>query len=275
MAKNKAGAALPSRSQPNHAAVPSTTTVEASNGVKALATDAARKHELRMKQLDIYLKEVDQRFTEMRDYNNRYQQAMLLYLSALGAALGLTVSGKLSIAAIRQYSDAPVVIYLFIALNLLVLFHGVTLSSWSMSYAKYNAVFLAPRVAELAEVEDGPVSFDHWGSDVKAVAVRARGIGYMMWFALVLVTCVASLSLADIGAYARAGTGQCALTVVAAITLPALLLLTLHTAFSESFMTQHYFERNPPDVRTKVWVVTLTSWLGIVGVSVILVAARW
>jgi hypothetical protein len=185
-----------------------------------------------MKRLDILMKEAEQRFTEMRDYNIRYQQAMLLYLSALGAALGLTVSGKLSISAIRQFPDAPIVVFLFVALNLLVLFHGVTLSSWSMSYAKYNAVFLGPKIAELAEMRDGPVGFDHWGSDVKGVAVRARGLGYMMWFALVIITCVGSLTLGDIGGYARSGMGQRVLVVAAALGLPALLLLTLHTALA-------------------------------------------
>src|SRR5437773_733348 len=101
---------------------------------------------------------------------------MLLYLSALGAALGLTVSGRLSISAIRTYPDAPIVVFLFVALNLLVLFHGVTLSSWSMSYAKYNAVFLGPKIAEFAEMRDAPLDFDHWNSDVKGVAVRARSL---------------------------------------------------------------------------------------------------
>jgi hypothetical protein len=230
---------------------------------------------LRLKQLDILLKEMEQRFNEMRDYNNRYQQAMLLYLSALGAALGLTVSGKLNISAIAEFPDAPVVIFLFITLNLLVLFHGVTLSSWSMSYAKYNAVFLAPRIAELAEMAEGPVSFDRWGSDVKRVALRARGIGYLLWFGLVIMTCVGSLTLPRYGAYAAGGIGPRTLMIGAAVALPALLLLTLHTAFSDWFITPHYFNPEPPDVSRTVWLVTVPTWTGLVVTGFTIVFASW
>lgn len=229
----------------------------------------------RLKHLDILLKEMEQRFTEMRDYNNRYQQAMLLYLSALGAALGLTVSGKLNISAISDFSDAPVLVFLFVALNLLVLFHGVTLSSWSMSYAKYNSVFLAPRIAELAKMSGGPISFDHWGSDVKAVAVRARGIGYLLWFSLVTVTCVGSLSLPRYGVYAASGFGPRVLMIAASLALPGLLLLTLHTAFSEWFVTSYYFDPNPPDVRLKVWIATAATWTILVVVGFMIVLAAW
>lgn len=231
--------------------------------------------DLRFKQIDILMAELQQRFTEMRDYNGRYQQAMLLYLSAVGAGIGLTASGKLSIAAVRDYQDAPVIVILFIMLNLLVVFHGITLSSWSMSYAKFNSVFLAPRIAELAKMQDIAVMFDRWGGDIKGVALRARGIGYMLWVSLVGMTSLGSLSVVNFRKYAAGGMVPRALLIAAAVGLPTLLVLTAHTAFSEWFITPHFANPNPPDVRRKVWTAALIASALVLLTAAAIVAGHW
>jgi len=223
-------------------------------------------------QLMVLLKWEEHLQAALRDYNGRYQQAVLLYLGALGAALGLSVSGKLSIAELARYPNAPVVVMLFIALSLLVVFHGVTLSSWSMSFAKYMTVVLGPEIRKASGLSAEFPNFDHWDGDIKAHAVRVRSGGYFLWFLLVLSTCLGALTTVHWSVYIASGISAKTLVIVGGSGLVMLLALTLYVSFVELLLLQHYFDPRPQNVRVPAAIATFITTALIAVVAGALVA---
>lgn len=116
------------------------------------------------------------------------------------------------------------------ALSLLVVYHGVTLSSWSMSFAKYLTVVLGREIRRLGNVATTFPSFDHWDGDIKAHAVRTRAGGYLLWFFVVLSTCSGSLTVVNWRTYYESGWIAKTFIIVGGAGIALLLMLTLHAA---------------------------------------------
>lgn len=220
-----------------------------------------------MQLLDLLVDHRNQLLQSVNDYNKRLDRTVILYLTALYAAIGLRVTGKVNLTDLSNDPELTLVAFLFIFLNLCIIIHGVSQSAWSMALAKFVHINVNDDICEIVKKSKKrmPSSFtewDIWNNDLKGLAVRTRDIVVVLWVIQVLGVSIFSLRLVDLKGFHTIHPVQ---TYISAVFLFVFLTFALYLGLLELYLTNKFQRKtdtySPPRLMLKV---------GALGISIVL-----
>jgi len=201
----------------------------------------------------------------LSEYNSRLDRTIALYLSAVYAALGLHVSGRLDLTPIRGDTRFAPLAFLFIFLNLCIILYGISLSAWSISLAKFIHHHVDPKLRGTRGPSSQVGVWDDWDHDVKGVAVQTRTVVMILWILLVLVCSLLSLSVVNVRGYYEQHTF---VAVLMGAVLIALLTYIFYEGVLEWYYVRQFREIEPRRPKRLLllfqaaMVATIVSWVG-------------
>lgn len=220
-----------------------------------------------MKRLEILIDQRNQLLQQMSEYNKRLDRTVMLYLTALYAAIGLRVTGKIEINSFYQDPEITLIAFLFVFLNYCIITHGISQSSWAMSLAKFvhNNVDEDIRLVLRENNEPFPKSiagWDDWTSEIKGLANLSRNIVVGLWVLIVLGASLYSLRLVNIKEFYSQ---QFFLTVSSGILLYLFQTYVIYIGLLELYFITKFHLRSekiaPPLLRLGFLALVLSSCL--------------
>lgn len=194
-----------------------------------------------MNQLDILLDERRQKLEEMREYNRRIDRIIILYLTAVYAAIGLRASDKIDLDFIWNNPQFTVFAFLFIFLNNCILIHAISQNSWNLALAK----FVHTSLDEIIKLSFAPpeqcnlsrsLGWDDWRDGLRTLAVFSRNTVAGLWMLLVLGISIYSLKLVNIQKFFLSSKSNASIIVVATMGLLILFWWVFYLGFSEVYL---------------------------------------
>jgi hypothetical protein len=161
-----------------------------------------------MDPIALLLEEKKHRIQEMYEYNKRLDRTIVIYITAVYAAIGLKVTGKIELASYFQDPNLTIVAFLFIFLNFCILLLGISQSAWSISLAKFIHSSLHEEIGYLlTKTGQSPPEnlngWDDWTTDIKGLANLTRTYVFSFWILLVLGASIYSLRVVDIRQFSQ------------------------------------------------------------------------
>jgi len=153
--------------------------------------------------IDLLHGEKKHRMQEMYECNKRLDKIILFYISAVYAVIGLNISDKINLTSLSSNPDYTLLVFLFIFLNYCILLHGISLSTYSMSLAKFVHTELNKDIYKILQKQKKqvPKSFmiwDSWPDHLAKLSVQTRNYVSGLWFFLVFGISIYSIKLVDV-----------------------------------------------------------------------------
>ncbi len=216
-----------------------------------------------MQLLDLLVDHKNQLLQCVNDYNKRLDRTVILYLTALYAAIGLRVTGKVNLTDLSKDPELTIIAFIFIFLNFCIIIHGISQSAWSMAFAKFIHINVNDDICDIVKKSKKkmPSSFtewDIWNNDLKGLAVRTRDIVVVLWVIQVLGVSIFSLRLVDLKGFYTIHPVQAYISV---IFLFVFLTFTLYLALLELYLTNKFQRKT--DTYTPPWLMLKVGALGI------------
>lgn len=199
-----------------------------------------------MKPLDLILEEKKQRLQEMYEYNKRLDRTVILYITAIYAAIGLRVTGKIELTAFSTDPEFTMIAFLFIFLNFCILLHGISQSAWTMALSKFVHTALNEDIRnqsgdEQEEIPESVTIWDNWSDHMKALAVKSRTYVMFTWVFLVFIVSIYSLSVVDVTKFYS---NHPLITIASSIFLFLFQTLVLYLGLLELHLSKRFHEKS-------------------------------
>lgn len=216
--------------------------------------------------IHLLLEERKQRIQEMYEYNKRLDRTIILYLTAIYAAIGLRVTGQIDLSALSKDPQFTMVAFLFIFLNFCIITHGISQSAWTMALAKFVHIGLNNEIRLiLKRSKQKPPKYvfdwDNWTTDIKGLAVRSRDFVVALWMFLVLGVSMYSLRLVDVRTFF---TQYPLVTVISTSVLVVFHIYVFYLGFLELYLTSKFHQKSESISPPKVWIAIGSMLLSII-----------
>lgn len=195
--------------------------------------------------LPILFEEKKQRIAEMSEYNKRLDKLILLYLTAVYAAVGLKVSGTLNLKSIYEMLWLP---YIFSFLNFCMIIHCLSVSCWLMSLAKYVHVVVDKDITSSFSTNTiipptlSQNQWDDWNDPLKMTANLSRNSVTLLWMIMILCLSLYSFTLINLtklfncyAIYAWLGIAALCIMLVYAVFLGVSILTCIGNYHKETY----------------------------------------
>jgi len=209
--------------------------------------------------IELILREKDRILKELNEYNKRVDRTIVLYISAVYAAIGLKATGKIDFSNFWENPELTPVIFLFIFLNYCILIHGISQSSWTIALSKFIHVELAEELNRKIHNLGFLIppysinSWDDWEIDIKGLAVSTRNTVVGLWILLVIGISIFSLSVLNIWKFYQAH------PLVTSIVI--MIFFLMQTYINYILMLELYFVKRFHETSKKISKLTILLFI--------------
>jgi len=218
-------------------------------------TSKMSEKEFFMEVIDVLHEEKKHRMHEMYECNKRLDKIILFYISAVYAVIGLNISGKIKLTSLSSDPTYTFLVFLFIFLNYCILLHGISLSTFSMSLAKFIHTELNKDIYEILQKQKKqvPKSFMNWDTrpnHLSELSVKTRDYVSGSWFLLVFGISIYSISLVDINGFIQVFilNNSSLLSIIFIFFIIIILLFfqtfIIYSGLTEVYLIKQYYKEN-------------------------------
>lgn len=217
--------------------------------------------------IDLLLDEKRHRLLDMHEYNKRLDRTIILYLTAVYAAIGLRLTGKIDLSSFSNDPEFALIAFLFIFLNYCILLHGISQFAWSISLAKFVHININDELKKMLKTnkQKMPISleaWDNWTDDIKGVAIISRTLVVGLWIILVMGVSIYSLHVVNVKQFFLINP---IVTLISTILLYAFQTCVVFLGVLENYLLGSFHKKSryirPP--KAKMWILATIISTGI------------